>query len=182
MKNEIEISCIKKLKGVIGTILLTCVFTLILIYLSFISVIATIFIISLFIGSVFFIFRIKKGKLYYYNFGGILSPFFKKSAIRISNEYITLKIRETPFFFIFWRDFDIIKINPKIIKWIFWYKAIKHKIQFYSYYSDNSKDLKYITSFELNTKHFSIQKIEEIIKNLHKFSQNLNKNLLFEKH
>lgn len=181
---EIEISYVNKINGTFGIILrLTLIFILILVSLFLITNIILLFIIlSLFIGTFLFTYRIRNNRLYYLSGFGHLVPIFKESAIRITDKYITVKIREKPAFFIWWKDFDIIKINKKPKKWKIIQKltAKSYKIQFHSIYPNYSQNFKYISSFELNTKHFSIQKCNEIIKNLRIFSNNLNKKLINE--
>ena len=178
---EVEISCIKKIWGIFELLISIILISIIIIITARVPIIM-IFMILIVLGISIYSLRIRNKKLYFHNRSGAYFPFFKESAIRITNEYITVKIREEPSFFIWWKDFDAIKINKKPKKWKIIQKlnAKRYKIQFYSIYPDYSKNFKFISSFELNTTHFSIQKCNEIIKNLQIFSNNLNKKLIIE--
>ncbi len=140
------------------------------------------FSILFFLGVILFSLRIKNKKLYYYSKFGDYFPVFKESAIRITKNYITVKILEKPSFFIWWKDFDVIKIIEKTKKYKIFQKLSrkKYKVQFYSFYQNYNKDFKFISGFELSTRHFSLLKCEEIIAYFQKFATSLNKKLILD--
>ena len=178
----IEISCFKKFRAIFG---LVAVISVLILLLMMISINYNNFLLLnlclIFLGLQFLIFyRIRNKRLYYYTRFGDLVPFFNESAIRITDEYITLKIRENPSFFIFWTQFEIIKISKKIIKLFGLFTIKRYKIQFYTYYPNYAKGMKYISSFMLKSRHFSSQQCEEIVSSLEKFSFSLNKKIIEE--
>ena len=180
--DTIEISYIKKVNGTIGLIIRLSL--IILIVIVFVVIIKNVFLNLLilipFFGSLLFSYRFRNKKLYYLRGFGYYVPIFRESAIRITEAYITIKIQEKPSFFIWWKDFDVIKVSIKSINLLIFPKIKRYKIQFYAYYPNYAKAMKYISSFELKTRHFSNQKCEEIISNLQKFSSVLDKQLIVE--
>ena len=178
----IEISHIKKLNGTFELIIsFTLIITIVIVFVVIIkNLFLNLLILLPFFGSLLFSFRIRNKRLYYLVGFADYSPIFKESAIRITDEYITVKIREKPSFFIWWKDFDVIKVSMKSLKFLVFSTIKRYKLQFYAYYPDYTRAMKYISSFELKTRHFSAQKCEEIISNMQKFSTTLDKKQIVE--
>ncbi len=101
----------------------------------------------------FLIFRFRNHKVYYLTYI-YFRPLFRESVIRISDEYITVKVQNTPYFFIFWKDVDMIEIKYIKLPYLHW----KRLIRFISYEAlitftkNNNHSFLKLSSFNFNKK------------------------------
>ena len=72
----------------------------------------------------FLIFRFRNHKVYYLTYI-YFRPLFRESVIRILDEYITMKVQDTPYFFIFWKDVDCVEINHTKLPYFHWKRLLR---------------------------------------------------------
>jgi hypothetical protein len=129
---------------------------------------------------VFFLtYRFKNKKIYYLGIGTYIL-LSRESEIQISDEIIKVKAQEKPYFLIHWKEFDRIKIQKIRFKWYHWkrifrFKKFEFELKFYSKYTNNQKDMKYVATLILSSRNFTEKNFTKIIETLQTYAYKFNK-------
>ena len=116
----------------------------------------------------FLIFRFRNHKVYYLTYI-YFRPLFRESVIRISDDYITMKVQDVPYFFIFWKDVDTIEIKYTKLPYFYWKRLLRfitHEALI-TFTKGNNRSILKLSSFNYNKKKYN--RVVSVLKERAKF-------------